>query len=91
MRLLIPMTAMALLVGTQACSNKSLHPSFGQLYRDVNMAQLSAHPAHDVTVRGIEVNNVVSRHDLQLAPQQGSGGGSIGRASTSTAGIPSLH
>lgn len=89
MRLFISLTAMTLLFGTQACTSASLHPSFGQLYRDVNIAQLNAHPAHDVVVRGIEVNNAISKHDASLAPQQGGGGS--GPQSTSTAGIPALH
>jgi hypothetical protein len=80
------------LLGTQACGRTSLHKSFGQRYRDINVAQYGAHPAHDVTVRGAETDVIIQTYTTNLS-QSSSGGAATPTVGPSlkTAGIPPLH
>ena len=80
------------LLGTQACARTSLHKSFGQRYRDINVAQYGAHPAHEVTMRGAEAETIIQSYTtgLSQAASAGSGQTSVG-PSLKTAGVPPLH
>lgn len=80
-------------LGSTACNKPSLHRSFGQRYRDVNMAQMSAHPAHDVEMRGQEASAIIQTYTDSLteitdSKSATSGGGS---GSGKTAGVSPLH
>jgi hypothetical protein len=82
-------------LGTTACDKVALHRSFGQRYRDVNMAQLNAHPAHEPTMRGPEASAVTQAYFDSLSEitdtKGASSGGGSGGASNKTAGVSPLH
>jgi len=80
------------LLGAQACNRTSLHKSFGQRYRDINVAQNSARQARDGTVRGVEAQAILQTYTAGFVDQNGAGAGqpAIG-ASVKTAGVSPLH
>ena len=80
------------LLGAQACNRTSLHKSFGQRYRDINVAQYGAHPAHDVTVRGAEAEVIIRTYTAGFGEDSPAGNGQAPvSASLKTAGVPPLH
>ena len=96
----MPRIALALLAVTaltsSACGRMTLHRSFGQRVHDFNGAQAMAHPAHDVVVRGIEVEAILETFTNMYgttandASSTNSGGGS-GGGGRKTAGISPLN
>lgn len=81
-----------LFVAGAGCNRVTLHKSFGQRYRDVNMAQLSAHPAHEPITRGIEAQGAIEKFDRRFSSDSGGAApGGLSTAGSKTAGVSPLH
>lgn len=81
-----------LMVAGAGCNRVALHKSFGQRYRDVNMAQLSAHPAHEPITRGIEAQGAIEKFDARFSKEGGGAApGGLSTGGNKTAGVPPLH
>lgn len=83
------------LLASQACNRVTLHRSFGQRYRDVNVAQQAARPAQNVALRGPEADLIIQTYTagFNVVPDSisGAGGQSGANAGKKTAGVPPLH
>lgn len=87
--------AATLVVSGLACQTKSLHPSHGLRYREMQAAQLGARGAHEPVTRGDEAVLPVQVYLGKLSGSDaagGGGGGGMQAPSNSTAGVkPLVH